>query len=197
VDAVRPDEDVGLDRGAIGEVDPHRRAGLLEAGATDSQVDGGRIDRRGEEGVELCPVHRDEAGPPTCLHRLSRLAQEPPPFGEPHSLADRARRECEHGVGHAEWVKGTQRVGPHPDAGPDLAQLGCLLVDRDLDAGLRKGDGRRDPLDPAPDDGDPGAHVGVRAQRLTTGQVTVLVIPSIPHPMMATRGPTSASGLRG
>lgn len=116
--------------------------------------------------MELGPVHRDEAGSPPCLHGVSRLVQKPPAFRASHSLADRAGRECEHGVGHVEWVERAQSVGPQPDAGAHFAELGSLLVYRNFDAVSLERDGRRKSADPAADDRDPGAHLGVRPSEI-------------------------------
>ncbi len=54
----------------------------------------------------------------------------------------------------ADAVDETRAVGRQRDGGADLAQLGGLLVEVDLDAVLAQRQRERQPADPGADDGD-------------------------------------------
>src|SRR5262249_4072574 len=83
--------------------------------------------------------------------------------------ADRSHGLAVEGLAEAQPVEDARGVRSHVDAAADLGQLGRLLVDVDVEAGLEQRDGRGEAADAGTDDRDLERFAGHGAQDTGTG----------------------------
>ena len=106
-----------------------------------------RVRQRGEE-VGPADAQGRRVGP------LHGEPDEAPAVGPEDLDVGHGPGPLSHGVEHAERRQHARPVGPQHDARADLAELGRPLVDGRLGAPLAERERRRQPGDPAADDGD-------------------------------------------
>ena len=156
--AVGPDQDVSLDLPAVREARGHGPVAVLDAGAAGTEVDGRRVELGSQQLLQLGPVDQDEPGPPPLCHQVPREGHQPGAVGPPEALPANVHRQLRHLAGQPDWLQRRHGVRPQAHPRPDLFQDWCLLIDLGGQAPAGQGDGRRQPSDPAADNGNLRSH---------------------------------------
>jgi hypothetical protein len=133
-------------------------------------VNGRRIQLAGEKAVEFGAVHAGEAGLPALLHDLVGLVQQPSPVGSLDAGPGSLPSQAHDAIGQPDRPEGPEGVAPQANAGPDLFQLGCLLVDLGVQALAGEGDGGRHPRDSSTDNDNLSAHTRSLGHRRGQGK---------------------------
>ena len=159
-------QNIGRHLAAVLEARGHGLAGLPEAGATSTEVDGRGVELGGKKLLQLGSVDGGEAAP-------QRSSISPPgryishvPSGRLMPCLATPSGQLGHAAGQSDRLEDPKGVGPQADACPHLLEYGRLLVYRRLlvygrplvhlgiKTAVSQGDGGDQPADSAADDGD-------------------------------------------
>jgi hypothetical protein len=158
VHPVGADEHIGLHLPAVGKARDYTFTVGFDLSAAGTQMNGRRVEFRCQQLLQFGAVDEHEPGPPTLGHDLCRDAHEPGAVGTLDALPGYLHGQHRHLVGQPDRPKGRQRVRPQPHSGADLFQHRRLLVDLGGQSPAGKGDGGRQPADPAADDDNFRSH---------------------------------------
>ena len=146
--AVGADQQAALRASAVLEAETDGVGATLQADAARAHVDClrlARLYRVGEQPMQVATVDEEVGGAVALLGHDAQVEQLPgaPASPVPDLLGVGPHRAGVEGGREAEGDEHAGAVGADLHAGADLAQLGCLLVDLDVDAALQAGRARR------------------------------------------------------
>ena len=139
VDAVGADHDVGAEPRAVGQMQRDTLGRLGKGGSPRAEPDGHRVvaqDRLGQGAMEIAAVHHP-VGCAIMLDRAGAEVEQIPGLAraeQPDFLAGRLGHDAPHDVVEPERDQHPRPVGAELQAGAELAKLGCLLDDADIEA---------------------------------------------------------------